>query len=282
MTTLIGNDPAVRGAAAAIGHHPVDALEPTRLALHFGLQPVAAVAFTFILTRADFLHTVQRWNRARRAFVGLPTPAGFAAALDPIAAALCLHAGENELDRLPLPGRTLDEAYAWLAATIARHFGDRSALVRPAHDLPDHPIAHGQPFPSVSPAAATELAAWFELADAALAAVGARVLGAAPHCIWPHHFDMATLVELGDGKSIGLGFSPGDGAYAAPYFYVNLWPYPDAGTDLPALAGGGHWHTEGWTGAVLTADTLLQAEDRVAALDAWLVTAHEAARDLLG
>ena len=37
--------------------------------------------------------------------------------------------------------------------------------------------------------------------------------------------------------------------------------------ELPALAAGGHWHTAGWTGAVLTASALRAADH-----------GHEAAR----
>ena len=49
--------------------------------------------------------------------------------------------------------------------------------------------------------------------------------------------------------------SPGDGGYEEPYWYVNLWPYPEK-TRLGNLSVG-HWHTEGWIGAILTASELL-------------------------
>ena len=47
-----------------------------------------------------------------------------------------------------------------------------------------------------------------------------------------------------------MGLSPGDGTFAEPYFYILPWPQPTR--ELPELDGG-HWHTEGWTGAVLEA-----------------------------
>ena len=63
---------------------------------------------------------------------------------------------------------------------------------------------------------------------------------------------MAILVTPGEEKSIGIGMSPGDTSYTAPYYYVNVWPYPakDQIIDLPLTFG--KWHTEGWTGMVLT------------------------------
>ncbi|NNE17483.1 MAG: hypothetical protein HKN10_03295, partial [Myxococcales bacterium] len=59
-----------------------------------------------------------------------------------------------------------------------------------------------------------------------------------------------------EARSIGVGFSPGDGSYDQPYFYVTPWPYPEA-SSLPRLTKGAEWHRSGWTGAVLTAERLL-------------------------
>src|SRR5438046_466128 len=66
----------------------------------------------------------------------------------------------------------------------------------------------------------------------------------------PHHFAIATLLEPGGGKSIGAGRSPGDESCGEPYWYVNHDPATTR-RDLPPLAGGGSWHTEGWVGAIL-------------------------------
>jgi hypothetical protein len=285
MKKLLDHESRLAAAAGRIGVHPLDELARARVSCHYALQLPSAVGFTFVPARADYRHTVARWNRARGEIDGPTAPQGFTASLDPVAGAIVLRDGEHERDRVTLPGRTLDEAYAWLGGAIARLRGETGCvLTRPAHDLPDHPIAHGDPFPEVSPGATSELAAWLELADVVLASAAERLPGASVPCIWPHHFDTATLVDLDareGGKSMGIGFSPGDASYTEPYFYVNVWPYPDPGTPLPELGSGGHWHTEGWTGAVLRGDALLRTDDRVQALDAWLVTAVDASRDLL-
>ena len=61
-----------------------------------------------------------------------------------------------------------------------------------------------------------------------------------------------------EARSVGVGMTPGDGGYPEPYFYVTPWPYPNPEV-LPRLATGS-WHTEGWTGAVLTGTEALAGE----------------------
>jgi hypothetical protein len=62
--------------------------------------------------------------------------------------------------------------------------------------------------------------------------------------------------------------SPGDGSYSQPYFYVSPWPYPDVST-LPPLVLG-HWHTEGWVGAVLTAEEILPKTDQRISVESFM------------
>jgi hypothetical protein len=113
------------------------------------------------------------------------------------------------------------------------------------------------------------LAAWF--------AAGAEVLevlrgmhkrlkpGPSPIRCWPHHFDIAILVELEkatpkSARAIGIGLSPGDDYYAQPYFYLSPYPAPAAG-NLPELPPGGRWHTRDFFGAVATAVDILALPD---------------------
>ncbi len=79
--------------------------------------------------------------------------------------------------------------------------------------------------------------------------------------IWPHHFDLATLISIDNtgsesDRSIGVGFSPGDSVFSQPYVYVTPWPYPDASA-LGAPPDGMRWQTEGFTAVIGTARELL-------------------------
>jgi hypothetical protein len=103
---------------------------------------------------------------------------------------------------------------------------------------------------------------------------------------WPHHFDVATLVELEAGhaesaRSIGVGFSPGDESYAQPYWYVSPWPRPDPAT-LPQAPMPGHWHTQGFTALVATGDDIVKLADRRRDTAAFITQAIEMSRALLG
>ena len=107
--------------------------------------------------------------------------------------------------------------------------------VVPPYEMPPHAVARGGKFTGWRSPAFAELERWYAAADRLLREVrrkqSHRPGNASPVRCWPHHFDLATLIELPPGASavsatIGVGLSPGDGSYEEPYFYVTPWPYP--------------------------------------------------------
>jgi len=93
------------------------------------------------------------------------------------------------------------------------------------------------------------------------------------------------LVSLEEGppanaRSIGVGSSPGDDYYAQPYFYISPWPRFD-GEKLPDPPAPGHWHTEGFFGAVLTGDEVLAMKDRGRGLMGFITAAFDIGRTRL-
>ena len=107
------------------------------------------------------------------------------------------------------------------------------------------------------------LGAWFSAAQAALDALvtthGASAVAPPSVRCWPHHYDIATLFSLDEGdpetaRSVGIGLSPGDNAYAEPYLYCNPWPVPER--SLPAPPKPLQWHTEGFTSLVCPASRM--------------------------
>jgi hypothetical protein len=203
-------------------------LTDARLQLHWAAQLAATPGRTLAEPRADDSHTSFRWTED-----ALVQEDRFRSGLRPRDHTLLLGDAEFALD-----GRTIDDGFAWLAARLP---GLRKQFDDP---MPHHPVADGAPFSLRDAEAFEELSRCYEEAARLLRAIHDDV-----RC-WPHHFDIATLLEFEGGKSIGAGRSPGDESCGEPYWYVNHYPATTR-RNLPPLAGGGSWHTEGWVGAIL-------------------------------
>jgi glutathione S-transferase len=240
-----------------LGTVSVPRLTDARLQLHWAAQAAAAVGKQLVEHRPDYGEQSFQWQPASRALVqGLVHGSRpFRSAVRPSPPALLLLDDDGGILReCPLDGRTLDEAYAWLEAEVP-------ALERPLErpvELPAHPFATGARFSAADAEAFAELAGWLEAAHGTLSAVARRNPGASDVRLWPHHFDVATLISLEGERSIGIGVVPGDSWKAEPYVYVTPWPYPQ-GAELPPMDGGS-WNTEGWTGAYLEASRIQDGE----------------------
>lgn len=242
------------------------ALAEGRLLLHHAAQLPSAIGRNLAPARSDDGHTSLEWRADARDLAGqeVPGPRPWRVALRPEHLSLAVLAGSAEIGRLALQGRTRAAAFAWIV-TAARNLGsptDSPSPVAP-YVIPAHAVDTGAPFAAPSDGSLAELSRWFADGDALLRAVVAEWPGAAPVRVWPHHFDIGSVLPLKEGlghedPSIGVGLSPGDEGIAEPYLYVTPWPPPPA-ESLPALPAGGRWHLEGWTGAVLTGSEIVAA-----------------------
>lgn len=261
-------------------------LSAARLELHFAAQLVSAPGKSLLAPEADHAHTNLSWDSRLGVLAGRHVGgASLRAALVFESLELAVLEGSLERASYRLAGSTLAQALSWLSERVA---DDPNRLSLPTHDMPDHAIADGGSFGRAATEARSELAAWFANATASVQAVVSEDRRASIVRCWPHHFDVASLITLDPGRdpeearSVGVGFSPGDRSYDQPYFYVTPWPYPSADA-LPLLPAGMHWHTEGFTAAVLTAEQLIskpKSRQRAAVLDA-LGGALTACRTLL-
>jgi hypothetical protein len=208
----------------------------------------------------DDSHTSLTWNFDLAAWTGrlVDTAAPpFALALRPADLTLLILDVAGAVDaELPLNGLTLAAAGAWVEALLEPRGLSPAPFRRPLHfEIPDHPVARGSAFEFADPLPFRELSRYYTDGALLIAAAAQREPGSSPVLCWPHHFDIATLMPVGRSASIGYGMSPGDTTYVEPYFYISPWPYPDA-SRLPQPPTAAHWHTDGWTGAVLPARAL--------------------------
>lgn len=251
---------------------PLDALRDARLQVHWALQVVAGFGQSCLPPEDDDHHRSTVWSESDDAFMAsAPAPdSAWIVGLRPRDLTVLVAHLEDGVEEIPADGRTLDALHGAVEARL-REVGALSGegrLERPDWEMPGHPVGEGSgavPFALGSGDAFAELAGWYRNAAGVLEHIRERFDGSTVRC-WPHHFDIATLIEIdrdGDPKerrSVGVGFTGGDGGYEEPYWYANPWPYPDP-ERLPGMAASGHWHREGWVGAVLTR-TELQGSGR--------------------
>ncbi len=240
-----------------LGTPPPTELADAREQLHWAVQVLVGVAGVAVEPAPDDSHTSLTWDRGSRALLTQPLKgtAGTRAGLRlPDLTLVVRNGGSTEL---PLIGRSLADGYAWMEDAL----GTQESLPQRTEEMPDHPAGSGAAF-NADRAALAELARWYGNAELALQEVREGHAGASAVRVWPHHFDIATLIVLDreadpeHERSIGIGMTPGDASYAQPYFYVLPWPALPR-NELPPLEGGGRWQREGWVGAVLTGEDLV-------------------------
>lgn len=230
-------------------------LTEARLQLHHAAQFGTAMGISYLRSEADDGHTNLGWDAGLAAMMtrGVGAKEGAVAVGVRMADLTLIVARDGSpVTTIPLDGMTIatatDAALAQLADegldparfTFARHF-----------EIPAHPVARGALFDATDRDSFAELSLWFRNAALELRRIAKTEPAASEVRIWPHHFDIATLVTIGPGASVGAGMVAGDGNYDEPYFYVNAHPQPSANQLTDPLAGGGTWHTREWIGAVL-------------------------------
>lgn len=242
--------------------------EPTALAAacalaHRAAQWPSRAARANLAAKSDDSHASLTWDAETAALFTLPLKRGIRVGLR-VGVHELLFTKSRKTEAFTLAGHSEAQAGHWLDRRLIDAGLKPTLGVKVPYDMP--PGLFGRPREEAPHLAA--LASWF--------AAGAEVLEAfrkkhprdkpGPLRCWPHHFDLATRIKRGGGRSIGAGFSPGDRHFAQPYFYVSPYPKPDT-ERLPPLPPAGRWRTRGFFGAVATAfDLLHQKDPRAAAL----------------
>lgn len=238
------------------GNTPPTALTAARLALHHAAQLVAAAGQALAPKAADDSHRATAWSDDGPAFVGRPLPSGHRVALTVDGALRLVDPRGVVVAETAPAGRPRGEALKWLAAALV----DRGAadadleLTLPEWDMP--PV--GDTLPALDVEAGAELGRWYALGHAILERVRARWPAASPITVWPHHFDIASLVAIDPdphapgARSVGVGLSPGDGSYDEPYLYISPYPAPAKLEPLPDVEA----RAEGWIGYVIRGSTV--------------------------
>lgn len=252
-----------------------------RIALHHASWIAGSVAFAALPSREDDAQTNLAVRRRDGEFVTHPLDQNGALSLrlDVARLELTFRDGAAREDSFGLIGRTIAEALS-ACEEVLRQAGliDQPIELRPYPDFPSHGLGRGQVFPPGNAEARGVLFESFALADAAFLHLGDHEPSLGNARLWPHHFDLGALIDVGEGQQIGLGFSPGDEATEQPYYYVAGYPAPGF-EGAPPLTYG-RWCDVGFQGALLLAPDPASPDAR-ARVDVFLLEAVRATRFLL-
>ncbi|MCP4319123.1 MAG: hypothetical protein GY789_24815 [Hyphomicrobiales bacterium] len=279
-------------ASELLGKTAPDTIADARIMAHNAAQIIALAALANLKAKPDYSHTALNWNATNGGFQTNPieSPSGpvlVRVTLSPLS--MWIVRGGETVDTLDLNGVSEADCMAWLDEGLAERDLKPASGVKHPFKLPKDVIAVTQFKTDGLEDGLLALGRWYDLASRQLLTFAAKnesvLPGLSPvHC-WPHHFDIAIYVGLDAGGAetapgIGVGMSPGDKNYGEPYFYINPWPHPDP-AQLPSLPAPGHWHTEGFVGAVATATEILTLEDREDGLATFVDVAFAVGRDAL-
>jgi len=255
-------------------------LHDARLQAHCAVQWLARAARAYVPPQPNDFHTNLGWDEDFGGLVTHALPDG--ARLGLRLADLTIVVLGDKAKELSLDGRAETEVRAWLGREMAARGLPPEALDAPSpYGMPWHVLAMGARYSldELTDAFAT-LALWYGNADVALGGfrrtLAARKLKPPQVRCWPHHFDLDCLVTLGRGRSMGLGFCPGDEYCDEPYFYTSMYPEPWIPA-LPLLPAMAHWHTYKFLAALAPAHKIVAADHQGAYVQTYMDAAVAAA-----
>jgi hypothetical protein len=248
-------------------------LHAARLQAHHAAQWLARAARAYVKAQPDDRHTNLGWDEGFGGLVTHPLPDGSRLGLR--IADLTLAFLDVHPHALPLDGRTNSEIRTWLGGHVAARNLAAGKLDDPLpYALPDHVLMLGARYSLDEIGDALKvLATWFANGNAALQDVqrrlAAKKLKAPPVRCWPHHFDFDCAVALPRGRTMGIGYCPGDEFCDEPYFYTSMWPEPSI-PGLPLLPAMAHWHTYKFLAAMAPAHKIVASHDQGAYVQQFL------------
>lgn len=235
-------------------------LQVARKQLHLAVQLPAMFARSYLPVSEEDEHGALLWHPNIRGWCSQIVEGSSRAhqiGLDPALFALVpIQDGGEVSSPWSLDGKTMEEAIDWLKEqAMAAGLDPEKLTTTIPYELEDMP----EGFEWSNPNAFAEWAHYFDNTYHVLRPIADYHEGASIVRTWPHHFDMAVLIthDSEAKKFTGVGLSPGDGSYDRPYYYTSPWPYPEG--ELPTLSRG-HWHTEGFTSAVLPMEDFLHSD----------------------
>ncbi len=232
--------------------------------MHQAAQYVAMAGKSFLPQLPDDSHTNMRWDSTARAMVGRPLDEAKEISVALNFASYSLEFVDTQVDVLAslyLGGSRHDAILFWIQeqADILGIAGDFDFDLH--YELPYPAMEMDMVFPEEDSNELELLADLFTHVQDAMNTVIEPIAAAQEIRIWPHHFDIASLIITGvEGNlitsSIGLGMAVPDKMVDDFYLYASAWKRDGVElSDMPVLTMG-EWKNPDWNGAVLPATEL--------------------------
>ena len=228
--------------------------------MHLAAQYLAAAGISFLEKESDDSHTNLGFNTESGCLSTHP--------LSDNGDVLCLDYEKFALEWTSNKGTTTFELDGAMHAEVLNWLEDTSKarLNKTYHyefhyDLP-YSIAHSFTFELLDTYRLMELKDLRALAQLVLENIDKQYNLNTSIRIWPHHFDTGIYSPLPDSDiTIGLGLAIPDQISNKHYLYISGYKNGNtiATSKLPKLASG-EWKSDGFTGAILNADNLLESD----------------------
>lgn len=246
-------------------------IEPDRLntaiqQLHHAAQLIAAVGQSLLPAAHDDSHINMEWLPDREMLAGDTIDDRIRIGLEIKSFSLCLSDRDGRcVERYPLNGNTLAQGFGWLKQqlNLQGFAGDQLQPIE-HYKLPSHEILRGGPFREPTAATLHEICICYHNAYGTLTGIAKQDTPRASGVrVWPHHFDMALLIEEQHdtqdnvSASVGVGLAIADEQVPVPYYYVRPWRKAGP-VDLqhPPKLLIGYWDLQHLNGAVLPLSAL--------------------------
>ncbi|MFT4679786.1 MAG: hypothetical protein ACI84C_002063 [Flavobacteriales bacterium] len=236
--------------------------------MHQAAQYIAAVGKSFLESVPDGNHTNMRWDSAACAMVGRPIDEAKEISLALNYSSYSLEFVDTNVDVLAslyLGGSRHDAILFWIQeqTDLLGIEGDLDFDIQ--YELPYPAMEMDMVFPEEDSNELQRLSDMRTAVQNALSTVLNPIAAAREIRVWPHHFDIGSMIitQVEDNalvSSIGVGMAVPDAMVDDFYLFTTAWRRDGVGLDNMANLTLGKWRNPDWNGATLEAGELSEAE----------------------
>ena len=238
--------------------------------IHRAAQFCAMLGKNYLPDQPDDSNANLKFDPSSKKVISRSVENGLQLGLDPLKWSFELIKDGDLMDEFEITGKSKEEIFSWLKNATGSNGLDKEKLDFISHyEVPDHPIDHGDFFPSLDSNFVEDWLLMRTNAEHILYRLNQIVGVESEIRIWPHHFDTGSYYEMGEQKAIGAGWAIADTLCDNPYLYIYGWNGNQdiSYEDIPTLSAGKWIIEKNWQGAVIESEDLATNEIEFSAID---------------